>query len=221
MSETTSTPAKYKVHCANCDERFDAMAAPWCSCIGNDRSLKCPHCGSCFCKASQTYKSEFWKLAPPEMWERRRNEQKETPKFTNPDVDEIARPMVLIVEDDRVVQAIAVRVIRTMGYGVALANNGEEGLRLAREYRPELVLTDAMMPKLDGREMGRLIKNDEKLHAKVIVITSLYTGSRYRTEGLGTFKADAFLTKPLDADELRAKLLEYLGEPKGKAATSS
>ena len=73
------------------------------------------------------------------------------------------------------------RIIERLGYGVAVAQDGVEGLAMARSYRPELVLTDAMMPKLDGREMGRLIKDDPELTGtKVVVITSLYTDSRYK-----------------------------------------
>jgi CheY-like chemotaxis protein len=212
--ESPNRGVKYTINCPNCNARYDAITASWCNCIGKDLTLLCTSCGQCFCRASQSFRSTFWNEAPKEMRDRRRREVQEPAQFANPPEDQIIRPMVLMVEDDRVVQAIAGRVISGMGYGVAVASDGEEGLRLARQYHPEVVLTDAMMPKLDGREMGRIIKQDPTMeNTKVVVITSLYTGSRYRAEALDTYKADAFLTKPLHADQLRQLLQTYLGSP--------
>ena len=207
-----TTPA-YSVHCANCRSPFDAMDTPWCSCLVTERTLVCPHCLTCFCKAPAAYKQGFWGKAPRELWERKFAEHNAVfePR-PNPDPSEVARPLVLLVDDEKDIQRVATRVIDSLGYGLVVGKNGEEGLELARRYRPDLVLTDALMPKMDGREMGRRIKEDpDAKGAKVVVMTALYTSVKYRTEAFKTFKADDYLTKPLEFNDLRALLQKHLG----------
>ena len=80
---------------------------------------------------------------------------------------------------------------------------------MAKEYRPDVVLTDALMPRMDGREMCRRLKDDPRTgHAKIIVMTSLYKGQRYKSEALTEFGADAYLQKPLEAETLAKTLRE-------------
>lgn len=74
------------------------------------------------------------------------------------------------------------------------------------------MLTDALMPKLDGREMGLRIKNDpETAGVKVVVMTSLYTNVKYQNEGYRAFKVDDYLTKPLEFSQLQTVLQKHLG----------
>ncbi len=109
------------------------------------------------------FKQKFWAGAPPEMRARRQAERNQ-PAGAKPTPlpDELRRPLVLLVDDETIIPRVATRVIEGLGYGVLVATNGEQGLELARVYRPELVLTDALMPKLDGREMGRRIKENPR-----------------------------------------------------------
>jgi CheY-like chemotaxis protein len=119
---------------------------------------------------------------------------------------------VLVVDDERDVLRVAGRVIQSLGYGLILAPNGEVGLELASRYKPELVLTDALMPKLDGREMGLRIKQSpETAGIKVVVMTSLYTNVKYQNEGYHRFKVDDYLIKPIDVGKLQAVLQKHLG----------
>jgi CheY-like chemotaxis protein len=218
MTEASGIPTiKFKVDCQNCGGKYDAMKASWCSCLSKDRTLKCPHCDECFCKAPVIDRNRFWAVAPPELKERRRLQGLEKPAaFENLPPDTIRRPMVLLVDDDRLLHSIATRIIERLGYGVAVAKDGVEGLAMAQSYRPELVLTDAMMPKLDGREMGRLIKNDPALRGtRVVVITSLYTDSRYKHEALSQFQADEYLSKPIDARQLQDVVKRHLRKSEG------
>lgn len=202
----------YVVICHKCQARFDALAAPWCHCLVSERSLECPSCGSCFCKAP-AFKQTFWKGAPPEMRERRTQEAREA--FSAPELpgpDRMKRPLVLLVDDERLIQRVAVRTIEALGYGVLVAQDGEHGLEMARRYKPDLVLTDALMPKLDGREMGRQIKQDpETAHVKVVLMTALYTGVKYEQEAYKAYKVDDYVTKPLDVGRLKAVLQKHLG----------
>ena len=215
MSDT----AGYVVQCHKCRLPFDALQASFCSCLTGERSLACPSCGSCFCKAPLAYKSKFWSAAPKQVWDRKLEERRE--EFVpppNPPPAEARRPLVLVVDDEKDIQRVAIRVIEGLGYGVLLAPNGLEGLELVKRYKPELVLTDALMPKLDGREMGRQIKDDpETAQVKVVVMTALYTQVKYQTEAFKTYKVDDYLTKPLDAEQLRAVLAKHIGAPAAAA----
>ena len=206
-------PQSYEASCHSCGARFDALVAGWCSCLFSQRTLVCPSCESCFCKAPPGYKQRFWSSAPRSLWDR--NFEEHHVAFTpraHPDEGVTTRPLVLVVDDERDIQRVASRVIESLGYGVILGRTGWEGLELARRYRPDLVLTDALMPQLDGREMCRKIKDDpETAGLKVVVMTGLYTKPSYRHEGLRYFRADDYLTKPLEFAELRSVLQKHLG----------
>lgn len=211
MSEANT----YVVQCHKCQVPFDALQASWCSCLVNERTFACPSCGACFCRAPLAYKSKFWSIAPKEMWDRKLEERRE--EFNpppNPPPADAPRPLVLLVDDEKDIQRVAIRVIEGLGYGVVLARDGVEGLELAKQYKPDLVLTDALMPKLDGRQMGRQIKDDPATaHIKVVVMTALYTNMKYQQEAFKAFKVDDYLTKPLDSEQLKAVLDKHIGSP--------
>ena len=71
-------------------------------------------------------------------------------------------------------------------------------MALAAAKNVELILTDALMPKMDGREMCRRIKERFGAKKKVIVMTSVYKSRQSRSEAIDAFGADDFITKPLD-----------------------
>ena len=111
------------------------------------------------------------------------------------------------MDDEQDIIRVATRTIEALGYGVVHAGNGEEGLALARKYRPDLVLADALMPRMDGRDMCRLIRDDPDVaETPVVVMTSLYTARHFRTEAQHVFKVDEYLAKPLRYGELRDAL---------------
>ncbi|MGC8763283.1 MAG: response regulator [Acidobacteriota bacterium] len=102
--------------------------------------------------------------------------------------------------------------VEKLGYNVIVAKNGLEGLEMAWARRPDLVITDALMPKLDGREMARRLKEDPKTREiKVAVMTSVYTATKYRVEAMKLFKVDDYLSKPLELAELHALLIRHVG----------
>ncbi|HEX9986587.1 MAG TPA: response regulator [Thermoanaerobaculia bacterium] len=194
----------YEVCCFNCQQTFDATRAEWCSCLGRDQTLACTHCGSCFCKAPSAYRERFWIDAPPSLFERKMiGSKRSLGARQNPAPHEVKRPLILLVEDDENIQLIVRTVVTTMGFGFIVGANGQEGLSLAREYNPDLILSDAFMPKLDGREMCRLLKEDPvTARAKAIIMTGLYTDRKYRNEALDYFKVDDYVAKPLAVDDL-------------------
>lgn len=206
----------YVVACHGCRGSFDAVDTSWCSCISAERSLVCPRCLGCFCKAPATYKSGFWSRAPKSLWDRKFEEhnsyQVELPE--NPAPENVVRPLILIVEDEKPIRKVAARVVESLGFGIVLATNGEEGLELARRYKPDLVLSDALMPRMDGREMCRQIKEGKDTAGiKVIVMTSLYKSVKYRTEAQKVYRVDGYVDKPLDFQQVRTVLQQHLEQP--------
>ena len=210
--ENRSDGDGYPVSCFSCQGSFDALASEWCSCLTGKPTLVCPKCGSCFCKAIAAYKQKFWEHAPQALWDRAialKKSDFEPPP--NPPAHSVSRPLVLVVDDEPDLQRAALLALRELGYGAVLARDGMEGLDLACRYRPDLVLADAFMPKLDGREMcRRLKKNAATADLKVVIMTAVYTAARYRSEAFREFRADDYLAKPLEFRELKAVLARHL-----------
>lgn len=209
-----STPAQtYVVSCHACRAAFDALDTPWCSCLVSERTLVCPTCLDCFCKAKPQYKQAFWRGAPRSLWDRKLNEHQQSVQLPeNPSPADVARPLVLLVDDEKDIQRVAASAILGLGYGLVVARNGQEGLALAARYQPDLVLSDALMPGLDGREMCRRIKEDPaNARVKTVVMTALYTAVKYKTEAIRAFRVDDYLSKPLDFAQLRDVLQKHLG----------
>lgn len=195
------------VACHKCSGRFDVLEAPWCTHVAKDRTFVCPHCGSCFCNAPATYKRNLWQQAPPALWDRRFALRREEDDWMNPSPLTAKRPLVLLVEDEREVRAIASQAVLSLGFGLVIARDGQEGLHFARVYAPDIVLSDAFMPKMDGREMCRRIKEDPMTGSPaVIVMTSVYTRVQQKYEALKDFRADHYLNKPLVYDDLQTLL---------------
>ncbi|MCM2257232.1 MAG: response regulator [Vicinamibacteria bacterium] len=207
------------VRCASCFQNFDAMEAAFCQCLAAERTLVCPHCNRCFCKASIGYKRQFWTGAPRELSLRKQADHAvphvpfATPAAaTAADAAALKRPLVLLCEDEPGIRMVATKVIEGLGFGVLIARNGSEGLELARSHRPDLVLTDALMPKLDGREMAKQLRADPDLgKVPIVVMTSLYTGVKYRLEAQRHAKVDDYLDKPIDIAQLTTVLTRHLG----------
>ncbi|MCU1228802.1 MAG: chemotaxis protein CheY [Acidobacteria bacterium] len=210
--QVRSASDSYDVCCFTCNQMFDAARAEWCTCLGRDQTLVCAHCGNCFCRAPSIYKERFWVDAPSSLFERKMiGSKRNVALHGSPDPAELRRPLILLVEDDENIQLIVKTVVTTMGYGFIAGANGQEGLALAREYNPDLILSDAFMPKLDGREMCRLLKEDPSTaRAKAIIMTGLYTDRKYRAEALSYFKVDDYVAKPLAVDDLIKLMKKHL-----------
>jgi CheY-like chemotaxis protein len=204
--------ATYKVICHACQREYDAALAPWCMCITNARSLACPACGGCSCSAPKAYRDKFWAEAPQELCRRRFAEK--TASFEPglmPDPRSEKRPLILVADDERVILRLASKLLQGKGYTVLTAKDGLETLRIAKEHLPDLLLTDALMPKMDGREVCKQLKLAPQTSAiKVIIMTSAYTAPKYKTEALTAYRADEYITKPVDFKLLSALLKKLL-----------
>lgn len=117
-------------------------------------------------------------------------------------------PLVLIVEDNSdVAQYLSVQLRQR--YRLLVASNGEEGLKAAVEHVPDLIITDLMMPVMDGYELCRRIRqNDVISHIPVIVVTAK-TSEADKLRSLQT-GVDAYMPKPFSADELSLRVEKLL-----------
>jgi DNA-binding response OmpR family regulator len=124
---------------------------------------------------------------------------------------------ILIVDDEADLVAVLRVGLEIEGFDVIEASDGEEGLRLAREQKPALMLLDLMLPKLDGYKVCRALKFDERYKSLPILILSARSGEQDRRLAMD-MGADGFITKPYEMKDLVAKVKHKLGLPPGRVA---
>lgn len=120
-------------------------------------------------------------------------------------MDEPKTGRILVVEDSELQLMALKRVLEEAGYEVLKAANGMEAARAALAERPDLVITDVLMPEMDGFEMCSRFKSDEALRSIPVLILSQLTGPEDIIRGLGS-GADGYITKPFDPGSLLAKV---------------
>jgi diguanylate cyclase (GGDEF)-like protein len=112
---------------------------------------------------------------------------------------------ILVVDDDPDIARFVEVNLRSAGYDVAVAGDGEEALEKAHELRPDLVLLDVMMPRIDGFEVAqRLRKNPQTANTSIIMLTAKAL-SADKVTGLQS-GADDYIIKPFDPIELLARV---------------
>lgn len=112
---------------------------------------------------------------------------------------------ILLVDDDLKNSMLLKRFIETEGYEVIYANNGKVGLEIYRETRPDLILLDINMPELDGFEMARTIRQNDK--RVIIFFLTDRTDKIDRLHGF-SLKGNDYIPKPFYPEELIAKINE-------------
>jgi signal transduction histidine kinase/ligand-binding sensor domain-containing protein/AraC-like DNA-binding protein len=118
------------------------------------------------------------------------------------------RLIILVVEDNADVREYIKDSIGA-GFQVEEAANGEQGMRKAFELIPDLIISDIMMPKMDGYQFTRIMKSDKRTnHIPVIVLTAKSTPGD-KLEGLET-GADDYLVKPFDMNELKVRIYNLI-----------
>jgi two-component system, OmpR family, alkaline phosphatase synthesis response regulator PhoP len=111
------------------------------------------------------------------------------------------RARVLVVDDEADLVRILQFGLQSIGYHVETASDGQEALKKAREMKPDIILLDLMLPKLDGYKVCRLLKFDERYKNIPIIILSARTqeGDQLLAMEMG---ANRFITKPYDFQEV-------------------
>jgi len=112
---------------------------------------------------------------------------------------------ILVVDDSAVSRKLAEYAFSGKPYEVFFADGGQQALKLVASHRPDVVITDWMMPDLSGVELCQIIRN--KLNCRDTYLILLTSNSRedHITEGLAA-GADGYLTKPLRSDEILAQI---------------
>lgn len=116
---------------------------------------------------------------------------------------------ILMVEDEEDLRKMVKFRLEAMDYDVLEAEDGQVGLDKARIDKPDLIILDLMLPRLDGFKVCRLLKFDEKhKHIPIIMFTAR---AQEKDELIGKeMGADAYITKPFEPDILMAKIKELL-----------
>src|SRR5262249_25173787 len=118
-------------------------------------------------------------------------------------------PRVLIVDDDAMNRDILQTLLAARGLASLTATDGEEALATAIEQRPDLILLDVMMPKMDGIEVCRRLKSDPALPFMPIIMVTARADARDIVAGLEA-GGDEYLTKPVDPEALVARVKSML-----------
>jgi PAS domain S-box-containing protein len=117
---------------------------------------------------------------------------------------------ILIIDDEPLLLRATSRLLVGAGYQVLEAATGAEGLRLAKETRPDLVLLDVMLPDMDGLQVCRRIKEDPQLtDALVVLLSGKKVDSEEQAEGLEA-GADDYIARPISNRELLARVQAML-----------
>ncbi|UCE41942.1 MAG: response regulator [Candidatus Aminicenantes bacterium] len=117
---------------------------------------------------------------------------------------------ILIIDDDRVTLTMLEMILSRHGYHVLSARDGAEGLEIASKEKPDVVLSDMLIPKIHGLDLCTKIKQDPQLKdIKVILMTAVYKGAAFQFEAKES-GADHFIEKPINTNELIEKLDKLL-----------
>lgn len=117
---------------------------------------------------------------------------------------------ILVVEDNNDNMTLITDVLSSLDYEVISAKDGEEGLQVAKAEKPDLILMDLSLPRMDGWTATRQLKADSELaHIPVIALTAhAMIGDRERALAAG---CDDYISKPINIRELAGKLTQLLG----------
>jgi two-component system phosphate regulon response regulator PhoB len=134
--------------------------------------------------------------------------------------DNADRPTVLVVEDEPALLALLRYNLESEGYRVMEAKNGEEGLTLIRETKPDLVLLDWMLPFLSGIEVCRQMRRLPDLKGIAVIMLTAKSEEADKLRGLEV-GADDYVTKPFSPSELMARVKAVLRRARPQLSTET
>lgn len=113
-------------------------------------------------------------------------------------------PQILYIEDERATFDLVSQALRPLGYKVVRAASGQQGLTLMQKQTPDLLLLDLMMPDLNGWDVYRAVKTDQKLAGLPVIVISARLSEHERIIIADLPEADAYIVKPFDVEQVIA-----------------
>lgn len=122
----------------------------------------------------------------------------------------MSKKKIMVVDDELDMRVFVSTLLETSGYKPYVATHGLEGIQMAREVKPDLIILDVMMPKQGGIEMYREIKTDDALkHIPVIILSAIAKKTFFHSQNVLDFykghpvtEPEAYIEKPPESDEL-------------------
>ena len=124
---------------------------------------------------------------------------------------------ILVVDDEPALLRLMEFVLAKQGHAMLTATNGEEALEMIRSQRPDLIVLDIMMPKLDGYQVAEAIRADDDLKHTPIIMLSAKAQEEDIERGVAA-GVDRYVTKPFSPDELATIVSDHLVPNGGDAA---
>lgn len=120
------------------------------------------------------------------------------------------QPKIVVIDDKWANRSVISNLLSPIGFEVSEANDGQEGWEKIIELQPDLIVTDLLMPELDGYELIKRVRESENFKDIVIIVSSasVFETDQYRSLEAG---GNTFIPKPVQATELLQKLQQYLG----------
>src|SRR5215208_2846037 len=116
---------------------------------------------------------------------------------------------VLVAEDDDDIRLMMLTLLRMKGYKAAEARDGQETLDVARTLRPDVILMDLQLPRLNGFAVARCVRQTEALREVPIIVISAHDPAKHRNLALAA-GCNAYVQKPIDFDSLDVMMLDLL-----------
>ncbi len=124
----------------------------------------------------------------------------------------MARKKILIVDyDTKSIESLS-KLFEAYKIEVMTAMDGVDAYEKFKCDEPDLVLLEAMLPRMHGFDLAQKINHDTKGRVPVIIVTAVYKGHQYRNEAIRTFGVSDYYEKPYDQDKLVNRVLSLIGE---------
>jgi chemosensory pili system protein ChpA (sensor histidine kinase/response regulator) len=118
-------------------------------------------------------------------------------------------PIIMVVDDSLTVRRVTQRLLVREGYQVVLAKDGVDALQQLQDYTPDVMLVDIEMPRMDGFDLTRNIRSDERYHNIPIIMITSRTADKHRSFAL-ELGVNVYLGKPYQEDELLGFIREFV-----------
>jgi DNA-binding response OmpR family regulator len=123
----------------------------------------------------------------------------------------MAQKKILIADDNENIREALTYLLEDEGYSLLIAKDGAETLKKVKEFRPDVLLLDVMMPEVNGYDVCRSIKNDPDLKC-IYVIMLTAKGQAAEQERGREAGADEYVVKPFSPMDIRSKIMNILGK---------